>query len=1713
MKNFTLEQDALSENSGIKYLRWCFLLLFVFSLSLSPADLGAQNVAVILDEDYGSGENDGAAEDGTCADEDDNLEALLDDFLGNNQITSLTKITDLSSFNFATGLSDIDVLILPEQEIEQVAPFTDNRIALFNALGAANIDAIKDWTSDGGIFISIFTESMINAIFYDGATVVSGVDAINNVDMFSINQPDVDEALFDQCGLANTLTANNNTLVLTSTLPQGSYCYYKNGNISPAVQIPYGFGCIRFYGWDFFNGWDDCDGGLNNSPANDGMQFSPDWNDLFVCMMTAEKPEEPEECVLPCNNNVQVSLDGNCYAYVLPDMILENPTPGCTYMVEILDEYENVIPTNPVVTVDNIGQTLKVRVVNPDGNFCWGYIHVEDKLGPAIDCLDDITVSCNDWFLELDFSDQILEAETFAGGFIPEDNQADQLFTLNMDNTTNQILFVESGSLDLDLNYSSSGGDQDLEISLYAPDGYLIYYDVVSTSSTDLSIDLTSFVEGMQTVDDYFDGDWALVIGERTIDAVTVALESAELTVDAVGPASDNCADFVYETLDIDEDDHDCNFDDYSYKKIFKYQAVDEYGNESAECFLHVYFERRDLDDLEFPEDVVFDCGETAVDFWDVNNNDYPDASDAEAGVPTIDGKPIFPNEHYCEINVTFEDQYIEICDGQYKILRRWTALDWCQPDELMEEYQIIKVGNFTGRIVTSCPQDDMVFPADPYYCSTDALVDPPIVDLDEYCTNLTYSVAYLLADDDGNPPADGVYTPTGIYYGINEKAVVPNVPLGRTWIRYTVTDACGNIGECFTEIDVYDDIPPYPVCDQFTTVTLTQSGWAKVYAESLDDGSHDNCTEVTFAVRRMNQVCGNSSDLNFVRSWNNNNYYEFEHFCCEDVDNGDVMVELLVCDEFDNCNICMVVVEVEDKIDFFIECPADITIDCETDPTATGLDGKLLTGEPDQVIDNCGEANITWEDILVNIDNCGVGQIRRQWTATIGNQSDVCVQFITIENLTPNNSIQGPANNEVNIEGCMDLDTDPSNSNIGGPTYQDDFCSLISSTYDDQVFYFADGACFKIVREWTVIDWCLFDATNGSDGLYYFGQVIKVNNYVEPDFGDSCDDKTVNAYGDNCDEFVDVVVIATDDCTQANELVYSYEIDLDSDGSIDYNGNTNDASRVYPVGTHIIYWEVEDMCGNTETCEQEIDVIDDKNPTPYCIGGVTTVVMNDPNQSEVRIWASDFDLGSSDKCDGDNVYISFSQDIDDIYREYGCDDLGVQTVEIWVTDQSGNQDYCTTMIDVQDNMGICPDGGDGGGSTESNVAGRVMSETQSSVENVNVSLFNMDDEGTSTSNTVTDGSFAFGDISNGMDYLISAQRNDNYLNGVSTLDLVLIQKHILGLTSLDSPYKIVAADANNNQSVSATDLIELRKLILGIYSELPNNDSWRFVDAQQQFPLVSMPWPLQEVITLNDLNSDMLENNFVAIKIGDVNGNAATNVNSTDLTTNRSKAYHFNIANASYKAGDLVEIEVQAGEDMEVAGYQFTIDYDASLEYVGFESESTIDLEESNFHAITDMNMIATSWSAGLAEYIAQNQTLFTLKFRAKTNNTIANSVAFNSELVQAEIYDEALSTRSVAISFDGVTQTEKSLVVHQNRPNPFDEMSQIEFSIAEDADVTLRIIDLSGRVVHESTNFYSAGSNTITLYSETLGMKGMMYYQLSNNNETVTRKMLVVE
>ena len=365
--------------------------------------------------------------------------------------------------------------------------------------------------------------------------------------------------------------------------------------------------------------------------------------------------------------------------------------------------------------------------------------------------------------------------------------------------------------------------------------------------------------------------------------------------------------------------------------------------------------------------------------------------------------------------------------------------------------------------------------------------------------------------------------------------------------------------------------------------------------------------------------------------------------------------------------------------------------------------------------------------------------------------------------------------------------------------------------------------------------------------------------------------------FEENCGEtFAEFHIQASDDCTAETDLVYTWELSTGASGT----GKT--ASGNFANGNYSITFSVEDGCGNTTTCEKDFEVKDAKKPTPVCILGLATVIM--PTSGEVTIWATDFESGSSyDNCTSyENLIFSFSNDVNHDSLILTCADVasnGVATVEIWATDEEGNQDYCTTLINVQDPNAVCniP--------TALSISGNIETEDQEAIEDVEVQI-DAGNIGNTTTNV--DGYYIFSPLEPGGNYIITPEKDNNYLNGVTTFDLVLISKHILGQELLDSPYKMISADANHSETITALDIVKLRALILHIDTELANNSSWRFVDASFAFPNALNPFETEfpEEVSFQDLQVSQIAN-FVGIKIGDVNGTALYNFTPNAETRN----------------------------------------------------------------------------------------------------------------------------------------------------------------------------------------------------------------------------------
>ena len=1149
-----------------------------------------------------------------------------------------------------------------------------------------------------------------------------------------------------------------------------------------------------------------------------------------------------------------------------------------------------------------------------------------------------------------------------------------------------------------------------------------------------------------------------------------------------------DCSPFELTLLSEEIVETNCDQSDWNGAQIERtYQAIDECGNAST-CTQVVNMKAPSFDDLHFPAQVSIEC--------DGSNFDPETITPEISGGPEFGCFEVTADLHgLCDVTFTYEDRFLPSCGNGYKLLRTWTAINCCT-GVFKQFTQLIGIEDSTGPEINV---EDIVANSDPNECTGNLSFNGAIMDA---CSGVeSVTVSYTVG---GNP-----YLGNGTEFIVNvfpQGEEVTGLELGENEITITAKDSCLNVTTETITITIEDNSQPFAICDDDLNISLNNDGMAVLSAADFDEGSSDNCGVVLMEIRSLGCMGGD--------------WAETAEFACCDV--PEVTVELRVTDEAGNTNICWADIRIEDKVDPVITCPADMTVECNDD--AFFHDIEEMEGATAE--DLCG-AEITMV-MTDDRDNCGAGTVRRTFTAMDGsNNSDVCTQTITVTHVS-DFTVQFPP--DVTINTCPDELGD-----TGEPIVLDDDCELIAVSSEDLILTVADDACYKIIRTWTLINWCIFDDTQDGtplgiplplpntfrddDGFFQFEQTISVFENEAPEItflaSESCD------FSDACEGEMEMMAFGLDDCSSIGDLTYEYKIDAFSDGTFDLEGEGSDATGTYPYGDHIIKWIVTDGCGNVNTEEFEFSIDDCKNPTPVCNSGIFIEVMNDPAGTGcVEVWAEDmldyaFDNCTSDSLVESTVLIRREGDTGapSAVIEVCCEDVtgGAVSVEVWVEDEAGNSAFCVTSIFPQDNLGNCP--GTGMGSAA--IAGEILRETDmQDVEEVMV------DVNGSTSMTGINGSFMFPGLNVGTNYTVSPAKDINPLNGVTTYDLVLISQHIIGTSPITSPYKLIAADVNGNGSVTTFDMVQLRQLILFVITDFPSNSSWRFVDMDYAFPVSTNPWsqPFPEVINVASLpNVGELAADFIGIKIGDVNNSAIPNtllgVQDRDMPT----TLVLHVDDVEMEAGESYTVDFMAKEFTEIMGYQFTMNFDkTAVEFAGVKP-GAIQVTERNFGtALLDEGALTTSYNEDAAINIENGEVLFSLTFHAKADATLSDVINISNRYTLAEAYEENGTLKDLALGFNsstGTTITGGTFELLQNKPNPFNESTLIGFYLPEAAEASLRVFDVTGKTLKVFRGDYARGYNEVTINRNELQSTGVLYYQLDTDNNSATKKMILID
>ncbi len=793
------------------------------------------------------------------------------------------------------------------------------------------------------------------------------------------------------------------------------------------------------------------------------------------------------------------------------------------------------------------------------------------------------------------------------------------------------------------------------------------------------------------------------------------------------------------------------------------------------------------------------------------------------------------------------------------------------------------------------------------------------------------------------------------------------------------------------------------------------------------------------------------------------------------------------------------------------IDCPPDKIVSCEV-----SLDDFDVLEEATWDWEGIN-GEIFFEDIYQDdfVELCNYGTVERRWF--MEETGDECIQYILLEVETPfdGSTIQWP--DDVTLNCWSDDYDDP-------VFYKTSICEFVGLNTTVDTIPDAGSHCALIQRTHTIVNWC-----TGEE--YSDVQQIYILDDLDPELvsQDSCYE--VDAECLYSDLILTAIGYDTLGPCASNEITWEVFVDLWGDWTIDYQFssyvNPFDPNFGTPINElfvpstlsgeplnilipeivegskyqHRVVWKANDGCNNITSYTSYFTVEDKKAPTPYCLESITTT----PNFSNtLEIWANEFELNSFDNCtEYERLRFSFSKEDEPInsnnnYNEETrstvlnmdcniiCDVFdagGTLALDIYVWDEFDNTDRCSVELTINGDGG-CHCVGDPG---FSEVTFKVQAATGEPIENsfANVQCMLPDFPLMLESNEEGLMSFASHDH---FDYDIHFISDSLWLNGVSTLDIVKIQQHILGLQDLNET-ALLQADVNQDQLISASDLLAIRRLILGIDNQFEHSDNWLFTCPDSTSMILENA--MNNYIFYLDRN---IEETITAYKMGDVNDSAITNpLNGSSDTRSMTT---LNLNDVWLDKHKEVQIPVYVKEDIDFIGLQAKFEINGSIQ----SWEMTEGVEGSGF--IQDRSL-SLSFIKEEDATLNKKEAILVLSIIPHTSGLLSDllslSTAFSNEL-----YDTDLNEYSLDLHFKKSTNEKDAFL--SVSPNPFSQTTDL--TIGEvDENATIKVYNLAGQLM-ESFLPENTEEQIITLGQNY--EKGVYLIQWQSGKQTLTQKII---
>jgi hypothetical protein len=995
--------------------------------------------------------------------------------------------------------------------------------------------------------------------------------------------------------------------------------------------------------------------------------------------------------------------------------------------------------------------------------------------------------------------------------------------------------------------------------------------------------------------------------------------------------------------------------------------------------------------------------------------------------------------------------------------------------------------------------------------------------------------------DTNGNGIPDRYVAPTSSGGTVKVPSFVLESEMSTHKVSWKVTDGCGNVTSCESTFMVVDKKAPTPYCVSLSTAVM-ENCQVELWAIDFNKGSFDNCTPQNGLCYTFNgemPVWTKLGEVHYfkglgqvatIAEYNAGNAQkwvpEFKSsakiFDKDDVVNSPITIKMSVWDSNGNTDYCEVDLSL---IDNQGGCNTTPQVSCDCAPNQyTGMAVVTCNAEPGTngavgaIIDVRNNATAPrgtdWAPSISKIypSNWTIDSIGQIFSIAIDDNSNVYLAASDVYDQQFNPDVYGPAQIfKASPPSFRALpfatlpNTGGSLNGTGGMVYDTKNSQLIVSNLED-------GKLYRFNNNGTVVETIdpFGDDDNTSGIVSKTEQVwgLGINNEngsVKVYFG-RIDDTERSMYSitlNNNGSFPSKSAIKKEINSIPGVGKRISDIEFSNDGKAMI---LTERGTFFTTGAHDSRVMRYNLNGTTWTIGLKYEVganVNDVYPGLATAGGEnsaggidfgygsTSEAVN--GKCDAIVWSSAHWMRTSDG----NLYYGI-QGMDANGNKPSSDPISPNMKTDIIVDFDGTYDNFNQKGKLGDvEVFRCKKSG----TILSSIEGRIENVKGEGIEQVSISIDANRPE--YPKYMLANKAYKVGNLQSDT-YKLTPSKTDDYLNGVSTLDLVLIQRHILGISKLDSPEKLIAADINKDGKVAANDLVELRRLILGMINKLPNNDSWAFVPKSHVYINPLSPFDAPRSMTLN-VTTDITNADFMGIKIGDVTGDAKA-VKGNDTDNRGSRTLNFKADNQTLVTGQTVNVEITSDNFHNIYGYQFTAKM-KGLELVDVKSGS---INVENTFGEPEANKMTMSWSNERAVSAVAGEVLFTVVMKATSNGNLSEMFTLGSEVTRSESYGLDMTANRVEMKIGGKAG---EYALYQNEPNPFRNETEIKFELAKAGKATLTFVDIAGKQILIKEINGIAGMNTLRVMKSEIKMTGVLYYQLESGDFKAIKSMIVVE